>query len=366
MILFFIYILIIALQFTFLKYSTKNKKNVKDTNTNKNELIEKMYQELNNRIELLKSKKMSYNDWLKYNNDNISVNINSNKMNIFIFEDLLNNDNFINRVYNYKQYIGLSWQDIVKATNDQLVFSKYSTDKDLLLNANSLSEISKNNRSTILYYWVDPESITVYKRLGHFVTWKDPVTKINGLIGISYNIEDLKDEYKYINFINKQDILFVSFITFFISYIISNLEKNTVNAKFKSYLFLIISNIFVLYYLNKAEGINSPNTELEKMNNINVNVLSLSFLTGINIFILNSFKNDNKNELYKESSILFAIALIFLLNTLMRVTNYETTNDVIRLRVTNQFKFDFAILINTFIILSYSVFLLSKRFKFNY
>lgn len=366
MILFFIYILIIVLQFIYLNHSTKNKQNMKDTHINKKELIEKMYQELNNRIELLNSKKMSYNDWLKYNNDNISVNINSNKMNIFIFEDLFNNDNFINRANVYNQYIGLSWEDIVKATNDQLVFSKYSTDKDLLLNANSLSEISKNNRSTILYYWVDPQSIIVYKRLGHFVSWKDPVTKTKGIMGISYNIEELKDEYKYIQFINKQDILFVSFITFFISYIICNIEKNTFNAKFKSYLFLVVSNIFILYYLNKGEGINSPNTELEKMNNINVNVLSLSFLTGINTFILNSFKNDNKNELYKESSILFAIALIFLLNTLMRITNYETTNDVIRLRVTNQFKFDFAILINTFIILSYSMFLLSKRFKFNY
>ena len=95
------------------------------------------------------------------------------------------------------------------------------------------------------------------------------------------------------------------------------------------------------------------------MNNININVLSLSFLSGINIFILNSFKNDNRIELYKETSIQFAISLIFLLNTLMRITNYETTNDVIKLRISKQIKFDFAIIINTFIIFNYSIFLFS-------
>lgn len=365
MVLPFIYILIIIIQFVFLNDSLK-KKTPPVSSINKKEVIDKMGKELTRRIELLKSKKMSYSDWLDYNNRNVTVDINSDTLNVFVYEDLLNNDNFINRVNVYKQYIGLSWQDIVKATNDQLVFSKYTTDKDLLLNANSLSEISKDNRNTILYYWVDPKSTVIYKRLGHFLKWKDPVTKTNGIIGISYNIENLNDEFKYIKLISKRDLIIVSFTTFFISLIICNIENNTFNARFKSYLFLIVSNISILYYLNKGEGISSPSTELEKMNNINVNVLSLSFLTGINIFILNSFKNDNRIELYKETSIQFAISLIFLLSTLIRITNYVTTNDVIRLRISNQFKFDFAILINTFIILNYVIFLISKRFKFDY
>jgi hypothetical protein len=218
----------------------------------------------------------------------------------------------------------------------------------------------------MLYYWVDPKSTLIYKRLGHFVKWNDPLTKNNGIIGVTYDMENLSDEYKYVKLISKKSVLLVSFTSFFISLIIYNIETNTLNATLKSYFFLIASNIFIFYYLNKGEGINSPSTELEKMNNINVNILSLSFLTGINIFILNSFKNENKNELYKETSIQFAIALLFLLNTLMRVTNYETTNDVIKIRLSNQFKFDFAIVINTFIILNYVLFLLSKRFKFNY
>jgi hypothetical protein len=366
--IFLLYIFIVIIQIIHFYVSFEKNKNMKmkKSNSNKKELIDKMGKELNKRVELLKSKKMKYNDWLAYNNTNVIVDIDSNKFNIIVYEDLLNNDNFINRVNVYKQYIGLSWQDIVKATNDQLVFSKYSTDKDLLLNANSISEISKNNQSTILYYWVDPESIIVYKRLGHFLRWTDPVTKISGLIGITYNVENLKDEYKYIHFISNKSVLSVSFATFFISYIIQYIEPKLFNVTLKSYLFLIVSNLSIFYYLNKGEGINSPSTELEKMNNINVNVLSLSFLTGIIIFILNSFKNDNKMELFKETSIQFAISLLFLLNTLMRVTNYETTNDVIKLRVSNQFKFDFAILINTFIILNYCLFLLSKRFKFNY
>lgn len=367
--IFIVYILIVIIQIIYFYFSFEKNKTIKmkGYNKNKKEIIDKMGKELNNRVKLLQSKKMKYNDWIEYNNDNVLVDINSGeKLNIFIYEDLLNNDNFINRVNIYKQYIGLSWQDIVKATNDQLVFSKYTTDKDLLLNANSLSEISKNNSSTLLYYWVDPQSTIIYKRLGHFVKWKDPLSKTSGLIGISYNMENLNDEFKYINVISNKSVLLVSFVTFFISYIIQHIEKNQFNANFKSYLFLIASNFFIFYYLNKGEGINSPNTELEKLNNINVNVLSLSFLTGINIFILNSFKNDNRMELFKETSIQFAISLIFLLNTLMRVTNYETTNDVIKLRISNQFKFDFSILINTFIILNYSLFLLSKRFKFDY
>jgi hypothetical protein len=364
--LFFIYIFIIIIQVFFSKQSVKINKDDKKIRENKKIIIDEMYKELKNRVELLKSKKMSYQKWIQYNNDNITININSEKMNVVVYEDLLNNDNFINRVNVYKEYIGLSWQDIVKATNDQLVFSKYVTDKDLLLNVNSLSEISKDNRTTIVYYWVDPKSTLIYKRLGHFVKWKDPVSKNNGIIGITYNMEKLNDEYKYINFISKKGIIIVSFMSFFISYIIYNIEKNNFNSKIKSYLFLIVSNLFIFYYLNKGEGINSPGTELEKMNNINVNVLSLSFLSGINIFILNSFKNENRIELYKETAIQFAVALLFLLNTLMRVTNYETTNDVIKLRVTNQFKFDFAIIINTFIVLNYVIFLLSKRFKFNY
>jgi len=365
MVLFFVYILIIIIQIFFLNNSNKLKKDTK-INDNKKLIINEMYQELKNRVDLLKSKKLSYQKWIEYNNDNVSININSKKMNIVVYEDLLNNDNFINRVNVYKEYIGLSWQDIVKTTNEQLIFSKYVTDKDLLLNISSLSKISKDNRSTMLYYWVDPKSTLIYKRLGHFVKWNDPLTKNNGIIGVTYDMENLSDEYKYVKLISKKSVLLVSFTSFFISLIIYNIETNTLNATLKSYFFLIASNIFIFYYLNKGEGINSPSTELEKMNNINVNILSLSFLTGINIFILNSFKNENKNELYKETSIQFAIALLFLLNTLMRVTNYETTNDVIKIRLSNQFKFDFAIVINTFIILNYVLFLLSKRFKFNY
>jgi hypothetical protein len=314
---------------------------------------------------------MSYEKWIDYNNKNISVNMNSDnsdKLTIFVYEDLLNNDNFINRVNAYKQYIGLSWQDIVKTTNDQLVFSKYTTDKDLLLNANSLSSLSKDKRSTILYYWIDPNSTIIYKRLGHFMNWQDPVSKTKGVIGMYYNLENLTDNFKYIHSVSKLDIILLSLITIIISSSICYIEKNCLNSnsKIKAILFLLISNFFILYFLNKSEGINSPNTELEKLNNININVLSLSFLSGINIFILNSFKNENRIKLFKESSVEFSIALILLLTTLMRKTNYTTTDEVIKSRISNQFKFDFSILINTFIVMNYIIFLLSKRFRFNY
>lgn len=333
---------------------------------NKNEITNEMYKILKERVNLLHSKKLSYKEWIDYNNKNVSVNMKSDKLTLFVYEDLLNNDNFINRVNNYKQYIGLSWQDIVKTTNDQLVFSKYTTDKDLLLNASSLSSLSKDKKSTILYYWIDPNSTIIYKRLGHFMNWEDPITKTKGIIGMYYNLENLTDNFKYINSVSKLDIILLSLITIIISASICYIEENCLTAIIKSLSFLIISNFFILYFLNKSEGINSPNTELEKLNNININVLSLSFLSGINIFILNSFKNENKIKLFKESSIEFSIALILLLTTLMRKTNYITTDEVIKSRISNQFKFDFSILINTFIVMNYVIFLLSKRFKFNY
>lgn len=363
---FFKYVIFTIVQLIFIFYyifnNNKNNNNYNnDDNDDKKKNIEEMYKELHYRIQLLQSKKMKYNEWIEFNNKNITAKINNNIMNISIFEDLLNNDNFINRAYKYKEFIGLTWNDIVKNTNEQLIFTKYSTDKNLLLNANSLAEISIDNKSTILYYWIEPDSTNIYKRLGHFVKWKDPISNINGIIEISYDIEILKDEYTYKDFIYKKDIFFIIFSALFITFIIHKYENK---SNIKSFAFITISNIFIILYLNRKENINSPKTELEKLNNININILSLSFLSGINTFILTSLNNENKFQLYKESAIQFSIGIILLLDTLMRVTNYETTNDVIRIRLSNQLKFDYVIIINIFIILNYYIILFPNKLYF--
>ena len=79
-------------------------------------------------------------------------------------------------------------------------------------------------------------------------------------------------------------------------------------------------------YFSTNEGITSFETEQAKFTDINSGVLSLSFLTGVNTYILDKFKTvkNSKFVLNTETSLYFLIAILLMLASLYKVNNYSS------------------------------------------
>jgi len=105
----------------------------------------------------------------------------------------------------------------------------------------------------------------------------------------------------------------------------------------------------------------SVEIELKKFENINQGILSMSFMTGLSIFILNKLK-EKENFLYKETTFLLIVYMIAIIAILFKNNAYVKTEDVTAHRVFKEFIFNYCILINMFIIINFGidVFLSSK------
>ncbi len=357
MILIFILILIFQ-KFSgkFLNFYKNGKKHIEKEvqfNISNKEKIQNIFiSEIKKRIKLLDN--MSYNDWIEYNKKNKIIKIGNYEYYFFIFELLIpaksfDNSTFINRVHIDDNFINFSWNDIIKTTRDHLVFSRFNADENMLANSYILGrgDILENN--SISYYWYDYVTHNTTKKYSIVKTWyKD---NISGIIGIGYNYEiiDDKNGFKVIKYINKPLLILTVLSTFIITLLMYYLYSDFK----KSVIFLLLSNVYITYFINVREDISSPETELDKIKNINDGILSISFLAGVSVFILSNLRKNNKHKLFTESAIIFTFSIIFLLFTTYKITNYNSVEDIIKVRITNQFQFNFAVILNIFIIINY-------------
>ena len=237
---------------------------------------------------------------------------------ILIFEHV-NDNHFIERATALKENLNLSFNTITQSTKDLFVFTKYSPNENLILN-------TYNKLGITSYYWIDPFSRKLIKKTTIASRFDDKKGK-TGMIGLGYNIENLtdKDDLKYGIILNKTILIFASLLSLFISillYIIGN--------KLKAIIFMVIINIYILYFINIYEGITSPENELDKINNISEGILSISFLFAVNVYILKTIKQKKGyNNLFKETAGLFTIALILLIFSLFRIDNYQNILELI-------------------------------------
>jgi hypothetical protein len=315
---------------------------------------------LTERVNLLYSKNMSYEEWLDYNRKNVLVNYGKeHKYYIFLFEVLPNN-NYIQRVSANADFINLSWNDILKVNDEQLIYTKFTTDKDLIKNFYDSS--SDNDFSEVKYYWLDPLTVKTVAKKSVVLKWDDKTNGKTGVIGMGVDLEYLDEDniFYYFKELGYTYPALISVLTLVISIILYKL-KGEQNTNFKAMFFLLLTNTYLTYFLSKHEIYGSSDLEHKKEQNINSGILSISFLVGVNVFILTTLEKSIQKILFTETGFIFAISLILLLIATLKSTNFMSTSDVIKSRLSTQLIFNFAIILNTLIIMNYIIYILSFK-----
>ena len=352
-----IYILIIIIQYFYSKHYTIkfNNEQIVYNNKNYNKLFDIFINELQKRKSLLENNKMSIEDWFEYANKNEFLIIDGYKYYLFIDELVEDRKNIIQRAYGDESYNDLSWADMLKLSKDTLIFTKYTTNEDMEINAYNVVSANRKEGGKIKYFWIDPISSNPSLKETLFLRWDDPHSKRTGLMGIGMSLEYLNQTglTKYINMIHKEDLLYVSIISFVIALTIHFTEKNVILSYVKSIIFIIISNAYILKYINKYEG----RTTIE---NINSGALSVAFLAGVNIYIIGILSSNSKSFLYIQSSIIFALSISLLMISILQYTNLTEINYMISNRISNELLFNFSIILNMVILINFILHTLYK------
>jgi len=333
-------------------------------NENYDKLIIFFNKILKDRQQLLESGKMNYNEWIKYNNDNIVIEIDGKKYFIWIYEQLNSESQIISKANINKQFLDLSWHDIAKEESEYLSFTKYSTDP-LIIN-NMFKSASLTNTNTISGYLIDENTNKPVKREEIFLKFYDKQEKKTGVIGLGIDILDISktSSFKYVDNIHSLYVIIGSVLSLLISILIVILNNYDKHSYIKATWFIILINIFIFYFLNSKEQSSTVHIEIDKNKNVHTGMLSVSFLVGVNVYILttlNKFKEGSK--LFIESSIIFGFSIFLLLFSALQISTYSSIKELIVDRISTQFIFNYSIILNMFIILNFIIYFFRNKIK---
>jgi len=369
----------IIIQSVLLKYKY-NKVNLKLTeriefNLSNESLIEKtISSDLERRLSLLKtstdtntSSKLNYKDWIDMNNNSDLISFGSENKNIDYFIQVwrsipnTNNEKFVLKVYPDKNWVDHTYDDFLKYINTIHITSNDDIDKDLI---KMFFLDGMEPYSVFKIIWYDSNFNQVVERKEIVYRYDDGFGN-KGTISSGFTIRNIEEEYTYDHYKRKEmknlyysSILFT--IVFTLMIYLFNIDIPKV-AMIKASLFYIIFMSYITYYMTIEDEEGSVEIELKKFENINQGILSMSFMTGLSIFILNKLK-EKENFLYKETTFLLIVYMIAIIAILFKNNAYVKTEDVTAHRVFKEFIFNYCILINMFIIINFGidVFLSSK------
>lgn len=367
----FIIIVIIGIIYTYYNINKKQNNGFnKKIEFNKSHLkeLEKFVEiKIMERINLLNSGKITYDEWIDYNIKHGEIDYNNIKYNFFIYEHIPTIDNNVIKVHHNKDYLNLEVADVIKQYKDKLLYTKYIVDDNII---NKMYNVSnENDFNTIIITDLDDYYNIITKEYNIFLKYKtDKNIKKEGIIGVSFSIDNIDKEslFYYITKIEFIYILILLFIVYIISVILYYYSEENGFLKYKPYIFMIILLFYLIYFINRTEYFGSDETENTKIEQINQSILSVSFLIGVNIFILNSvhsIDNQINNKIFIESSLIFSLSVIILLLSILKVTNNITIGQLIERRVTDEILFNFSIFINIIIIFNFMIFIVKKYYK---
>jgi hypothetical protein len=351
-------------------YKKKGEQDVEFNKKNEDELSELFKQQIQQRVDLLK--KMSYYEWIEYNENNILFEYNGKKYDFFIYENVVNNfkinptlnSDAVLRVSTDKASVGLMYSDIIKEKNYSFIFSVFTPNPNMIGEMWNLNSTTGTINSTS-YYWLDSLTNRAVKK--NFVVGNyEKKTKegiYEGVIGLSYNISDIELDYsnKYYAFVKLSFLISMS-VFIFVSSLILYYSTNKQDF-YKPLILMVGSNAYIAYFMSTVEGVTNLATEQEKVKDINDGILSISFLVAVNIFIIETLKKvQQKYSLHNESAFLFCVALILLLMALYKKTAYNKIDDLREHRIEKQLMYNLSIFINVFILINYLVYI-SKETK---
>lgn len=357
------YVIIVIVQLLYTKYKTSYytyntllDSNIKFNNDHKKELTDLFVTEITNRANKLTSGKWTYAEWKKYNMENLYLTFKGHKYYFFSWEK--GNDGsgstYTNVFHANKKYEGLNWTDIYKDGSEQFVFVKQTLDEQLI---QRMFELGKHGVRDIKYYWPDFEEVKPVEKESQIIVIPAGPTYNELVFGIGMDIDNLNNDntFYYVNYISPSYIILISVLTLVISCLIKLFATNS--TSYKCYLFLIATNIYLLYFLNNTEYHGTSETELKKIDQINSGILSVSFLVGINTFIITALTQSSHKDLFIQSAIIFSLSLILLLFSAFKKTDSITISQLMEDRLSNQLIYNFSIFLNIFVILNYVVFI---------
>ncbi len=370
--LFFIYLIILAIQayvvITYTLHWKEHKKWISTFNDDDPKERNELEKVINDKIQELKKKfeKESTNDFINYLLDekNRIFDYKGNKLYIFMWEKVKmvdGNYDFISNIHVKQDDIGVRFSDLVKKNIYQVPFNEFKPENVIADMLYSLND--RNINDGYKYYWYDP----IYRELVQKKSFAIQLKKkdYDGFIGAGFNIKSISKEYSEIYYDNiyKDRLYPISFFMFIGSFLVYSFIKEN-NFWKVVILFLLIPNIYILYYLNITEDVSSVEQEETRLKAINDGVLSISFLVSVNIFILNSLAS-NKNLINKpiflESSVIFSLSLLLLLFSIYKQTNFNNIADMKSNRITKQLTFNLVVYYNLFIVINYLLFIAKEN-----
>lgn len=356
-IIFFVFVI---QQILIIKFKNSKKNDNKISYKNLDHIKKTIKENLLYRSNMINSNKMTIEKWVEYNNNNMNITIDNEKFYFFIWEYIPKQDEFILLVHPYTDFVNMVFSDYMKDRKEVFPHIKEEPNDKNVHNMYRIADLDKVN--LIKYYWTDPLKESLVKKESYFVKWIDKENNKSGVIGIGYNINNMlkTNTISYSNYINYSYLIFLNFIISIVTYITFAITKH----KVKSLLILIISFTYITRYIDSQELLGSFTTENLKIENLNSSILGVSFLVGMNIFILSSLKKDIKIKLFIESGIIFSMSLILLLFSMIKFTNYMNIRELMENRISNQIMFNFSILLNLFVIINYILFVVTRENKF--
>ena len=304
---------------------------------------------LKKRLEKLKT--MSYKDWIDYNQKNIKVEFNGEKLYIFIYDTSKDSKLFYVRTHLLSSYLNMERNSFFSyIRNKSAYFSQNHIDdnvsRNIFFSSQWLHGCSKNS-----YIWIDPlenNRPIIKNSVSKTFQKEENGEVVNGYISIGYTTDLLLNSVDYYFDIVENYFLIILFI--FI-YLVIYFSYNITHTTFQPILLFIILNAYVIYSLTSKDIITDIHFEERKETDLNSSVLGISFLVVANIFVINSLK-ENKLKYY-ETSFLFCASLISLMLAMFKMTSYFSAIDIKTHRVHNQIFFNISIIINIFIFINF-------------
>jgi len=335
---------------------------------NKGLLHKKMKEEIEKRLKMLEE--MKYEDWLDYNNKNTDILIGKYRYNLIIFERIKNpnanygvEDQFILRTGKIKELLGLTYEELLKQANYTFLFSIFSPNPNLLNNIYNGSQY-KEGVNIYSYFTVDENVNRPVKSnviAGRFSKKQDG-TDFNGVLYMNYSLVDVEEQYanKYYDFTSRSFLLIINTGLLFVSLILRYVVGNH-DYVWLPYAFLVAGFYYLINFLDTIEGITNIQGEEVRAKQIDDGILSISFLAAVNVFIIQSIRdNKSSNHAYYEAAILFMLGLILLLMSLYKITNYNRIDEIRTHRIFKQFSYNATIYINIFILVYYSFYVIRR------
>jgi hypothetical protein len=360
------YIIIVIIQILYTTYYTiqlsesskllaENIINTPDEESEVNKFIEEKISVL-----MEKQDEMNYFEWIKYVSENSEYEFDGQKLYIFVWK-YVEPEKMILQVYPDKKLLGLAWGDFYAAFKDIILDSKNTVSEQVPYTMYKFSKEGEYGLSS--YYWIDPIYEQSVRKKTIFTKFDFEKENKKGVIGMGYNIENLSltNQFKHFKYMNKAELIISSLITLVISLVISKLHT-VENPNLKAFSFLLLSNLFILYYNNTTDQISKVADENERITAINASILNLSFLSSVNLFILTTIYSTNK-DLFVETSVIFSMTVLLLMIASYKNTNQNNIYDLIGTRITNTFIFNYAVALNLLIMCNFIFYAFSKSFK---